>query len=151
MHDGWLLALDVLGVLLVLLLCAGVGLVVRRRVIARDGGTFELSRRRPEAPSGHGWVLGLGRYTGDSLEWFRIFSLSPRPKVVWRRDEINYEGRRAPVGPEELSLYADHVVVECVTPQGRMELAMTESSVTGFQSWVESGPPGTNWDAKPLR
>lgn len=151
MHDGWLLVLDVLGILLALLLSAGVGLVVRRRLIARHGGTFEMSLRATTAPVGRGWVLGLGRYTGDSLEWFRIFSLSLRPKVVWRRDEITYERRRAPEGAEQLSLYADHVVVECVTPQGHTELAMTESSVTGFQSWVESGPPGTNWDSKPLR
>lgn len=151
MHDGWLLVLDVLGVLLVVLLGAGIGLVVRRRVISRDGGTFELSRRRPGAPAGRGWVLGLGRYTGESLEWFRIFSLSPRPKAVWRRDEVTYERRRAPEGVEELSLYADHVVVECGTPAGQVDLAMTESSLTGFQSWLESGPPGTNWDSKPLR
>lgn len=151
MHDGWLLVLDVLGVLLVLLLLAGIGLVVRRRWIARAGGTFELSRRTHDAPVGRGWVLGLGRYTGESLEWFRIFSLSPRPKYVWRRDEMTYEGRRAPDKVEALSLYADHVVVECRTPAGRVDLAMTESSVTGFQSWVESGPPGTNWDSRPVR
>lgn len=151
MHDGWLLLLDVLGSVLLVLVLAAVGLVVRRRWIGRGGGAFELSWRNPETASGRGWVLGLGRYTGDSLEWFRIFSLSLRPKYVWRRDEMTYERRRAPDKVEAMSLYADHVVVECETSTGRLELAMTGSSVTGFQSWVESGPPGTNWDAKPLR
>ena len=36
---------------------------------------------RTEHP-GRGWLLGLGRYSGDALEWFRIFSLSPRPRVL---------------------------------------------------------------------
>ncbi|WP_170970332.1 DUF2550 domain-containing protein [Nocardioides jishulii] len=155
MHDGWLGALDALGVLLVLLLLVlvvvAVWLVVRRRTISRDGATFELSHRVRDQRPGRGWVLGVGRYTGESLEWFRIFSLSPRPMRVWNRDEIAYVARREPEGPEEGSLYAGHVVVVCQTPNGDVELAMSESSLMGFQSWLESGPPGTNWDAKPLR
>ena len=26
------------------------------------------------------------------------------------------------------------------------ELAMSEASLTGFQSWLEARPPGTDWD-----
>ncbi|QCC78751.1 DUF2550 family protein [Nocardioides daphniae] len=138
-------------VLLVLLAGMVVSLVLRRRAISRAGATFELSHRVRDQRPGHGWVLGVGRYTGESLEWFRIFSLDPRPKRVWNRDEIAYEARRSPEGPEEGSLYDGHVVVVCRTPGGEVELAMSESSLMGFQSWLESGPPGTNWDAKPLR
>ena len=151
MHDGWRGVLDVLGVFLALLVCAVLVLVVRRRVISRPGATFELSHRLRTNKSGRGWVLGTGRYTGESLEWFRIFSFSPRPKRVWDRDEIAYEGKRAPEGSEQVSLYADHVIVVCHTPGGPVELAMSASSLMGFQSWVESGPPGTNWDSRPLR
>ena len=151
MHDGWLGVLDVVGVLLVLLVCAGIGLVVRRRAIARTGATFELSHRMRTTKPGRGWVLGVGRYTGESLEWFRIFSFSLRPKRVWDRDEIAYEGKREPEGAEQVSLYDDHLVVVCHTPRGSVELAMSPSSLMGFQSWVESGPPGTNWDSRPLR
>jgi len=151
MHDGWLAVLDAVGVLLVLFVVLGVALVVRRRVIARDGGTFELSHRERHDRPGRGWVLGVGRYTGETLEWFRIFSLSPRPKHVWKRDEMSYEGKRPREGAEEMSLYADHVVVQCTSPDGPVELAMSESSVMGLQAWLESGPPGTNWDSKPLR
>lgn len=151
MHTGWLLVLDVVGILLVAVLLAGVALLVRRRVISRGGGTFELSHRVRTSHPGRGWVLGVGRYTGESLQWFRIFSLSPQPTRVWSRDAIAYEGRRPPQGAEAAALYADHVVVLCRTPAGEVELAMSESSLMGFQSWVESGPPGTNWDSKPLR
>ena len=63
----WQWLLDAAGVLLVLVLLYGVGLVVRRRVLSRHGGTFELSYRvRPEQ-AGRGWLLGLGRYSGEAL------------------------------------------------------------------------------------
>lgn len=151
MHDGWLGVLDVLGVLLALAVLVGVALVVRRRLISRPGATFELSHRVRDSQPGRGWVLGVGRYTGETLEWFRIFSLSPKPKRVFSRAEIAYEGVRPAEEAEAGALYADHVVVSCRTPQGPAELAMSQSSVMGFQAWIESGPPGTNWDSKPLR
>lgn len=138
----WQWLLDAAGVLLGLVLLYGVALVIRRRLLSRHGGTFELSFRvRPER-AGRGWLLGLGRYSGDTLEWFRIFSLSPRPKRVWQRAELSYGGRREPEGVEQVSLYPDHVVVSCTTPAGGLELAMGEASLTGFQAWLESGPPG---------
>lgn len=138
----WQWLLDTAGVLLGLVLLYGIALVIRRRVLSRHGGTFELSYRVRSEKAGRGWLLGLGRYSGDTLEWFRIFSLSPRPKRVWPRAELSYGGRRAPEGVEQVSLYPDHVVVSCTTPAGGLELAMGESSLTGFQAWLESGPPG---------
>lgn len=138
----WQWLLDIVGVLLALVLLYGIALVIRRRVLSRHGGTFELSYRVRPGKAGRGWLLGLGRYSGDGLEWFRIFSLSPRPKRVWQRDELTYGGRRSPEGVEQVSLYPDHVVVSCTTPAGGLELAMGESSLTGFQAWLESGPPG---------
>ena len=42
-----------------------------------------------------------------------------------------------------MSLFADHVVVTCSTPDGEVELAMSPSSLMGFQSWLEAAPPGT--------
>ena len=138
----WQWLLDAAGVLLGLVLLYGVALVIRRRVLSRHGGTFELSYRVRSERAGRGWLLGLGRYSGDTLEWFRIFSLSPRPKRVWQRAELSYGARREPEGVEQVSLYPDHVVVSCTTPAGGLELAMGESSLTGFQAWLESGPPG---------
>ncbi|MFC6153762.1 DUF2550 domain-containing protein [Nocardioides yefusunii] len=151
MHDGWLLLLDVLGVLLVLVLIAGVWLVVRRRVIARDGGTFELSHRSRVDRDGRGWVLGVGRYSGERLEWFRFFSLSPRPHRIWLRDDVDFVGRRDRVGAEDVSLYDDHVVVRCGSADGEVEFAMSESSLMGLQAWLEAGPPRADWDSRPVR
>ncbi len=48
-----------------------------------------------------------------------------------------------PEASEEYALYAGHVVVVCSTPRGGVELAMSPSSLTGLQSWLEAGPPGS--------
>ena len=138
----WEWLLDSAGVLLLLALLYGVALIVRRRVLSRHGGTFELSYRARQTTPGRGWLLGLGRYAGEQLEWFRIFSLSPRPKKVWPRQSLSYAGRREPEGVEQLSLYPGHVVIRCDTPTGAVELALGSSSLMGFTSWLESGPPG---------
>ena len=138
----WQWLLDSAGVLLVLVLLYGLTLVIRRRLISRHGGTFEFSIRVRSTKAGRGWVLGVGRYTGDMLEWFRIFSLALRPKLTYQRSELEYVGRRDPVGPESYSLYAGHIVVECTTPSGLLEVAMSPEALTGFLAWLESAPPG---------
>ena len=141
----WQWVLDVVGLLLLLALILGAGLVVRRRLLSRHGGTFELSLRARSAPPGQGWVLGVGRYSGEALEWFRIFTLAPRPKRVWSRSRMTYDGRRAPEESELKMLYPGHVVIACTTPDGPIELALSPESLTGFQAWLESRTPGTDW------
>lgn len=138
----WQWLLDAVAAVLLLVLLYGLALVVRRRLLSRRGGTFELSYRVRPHKAGRGWLLGIGRYTGDSLEWFRIFSLWPRPKRRWPRAALTYAGHREPEGVERMSLYGDHVVVVCRSPGGDVELAMSSSSLMGFQSWLEAGPPG---------
>ena len=145
---AWQWLLDAAGVLLVLVLFFGLGLIIRRRLLSRHGGTFELSYRVRSGRAGRGWLLGLGRYSGESLEWFRYFSLAPRPKRVLQRSRLTFAGRRDPEGAEQMSLYPDHVVISCTTPDGTVELAMSPASMVGFQSWLEAGPPGTDWDRR---
>ena len=139
----WQWLLDSAGAVLLLVILFGVTLVVRRRVLSRHGGTFELSVRDVHQPKGRGWVLGMGRYREDSLEWFRIFSPLPVPKRTWRRNDLTFVSQREPRRAEEYALYAGHVVVVCSTPRGEVELAMSPSSLTGLQSWLEAGPPGS--------
>lgn len=141
----WQWLLDAAGLLLVLALLYGGLLVLRRRVLSRHGGTFELSHRFGASDPGRGWVLGLGRYSGDNLEWFRIFSVSPWPKRVYARSRMSYDGRRTPDDTERHVLYPGHVVIGCTTADGPIELALSAESLTGFQSWLESRTPGTGW------
>jgi hypothetical protein len=147
--SAWQWLLDSAGVLLLVVIGYGLLLVVRRRVLSRHGGTFELSVRVRSSQAGRGWVLGLGRYRDERLEWFRIFSPSPRPRRVWQRAQLAITGQREPTGAESFALYAGHLVVECRTPRGPVELAMSPSALTGFSSWLESGPPGADWDRRP--
>jgi hypothetical protein len=141
----WEWLLKAAGLLVVLVIGYGAALVVRRHVLSRHGGTFELSHRVRPAGPGRGWLLGLGRYSGDELEWFRIFTLSPRAKRRWQRGLLAYDARREPESAEQHVLYPGHVVIRCESPDGVVELAMSTASLTGFQAWLEAGPPGTDW------
>ena len=115
----WQVVLDAVAAVLVLVLLYGIALVVRRRLLSRNGGTFELSYRVRSRATGRGWLLGIGRYSGDQLEWFRIFSLWPRPKRSWPRAELAFATQREPEGVEQMSLFGDHVVVICRRPRAR--------------------------------
>jgi hypothetical protein len=140
----WEWLVDSAGLIVLVPVLVVVLLVLRRRIISRHGGTFELSVRDLEQPEGRGWVLGLGRYREDSLEWYRIFSPLPVPKRSWRRCDLSLVSQRVPAPAEEYALYAGSVVVTCATPRGDTELAMSSDSLTGLQAWLEAGPPGSS-------
>ncbi|MQY12019.1 hypothetical protein SRB5_21480 [Streptomyces sp. RB5] len=144
------LALVLLGCLVVLLAVGLFAFGLRRRLIQRAGGTFDCSLRmpapEPAAPPGEedgkGWAYGVARYSGDSIEWFRVFSYAMRPKRVLSRDGIEVLQRRAPEGEEELALLSDAVVLACRHRGVRLELAMSDDALTGFLAWLEAAPPG---------
>ncbi|WP_292650706.1 DUF2550 domain-containing protein [Nocardioides sp.] len=132
--------------LLLLVLAYGIGIAVRRRLLERNGGVFELSHRVRDTKPGRGWIIGIGRYSGDAqLEWFRIFSLSPKPKRVWRRVEISYVSSRSPEGIEELVLYPESLIVTCEVKDELIDLSMDQQTLIGFQAWLESRPIRSNW------
>ncbi len=92
--------------------------------------------------SARGWTLGIGRYSGDVLECFRIFSLAPRPRRRLERCSVTYLGQRAPQGMEVHAIYAGHVVIACRTSRGVVELALAPDALTGLLAWLEAAPPG---------
>jgi hypothetical protein len=126
----------------VLLACLGL-LFLRRGIISRGGGTIELSWRLSTIVSGRGWSPGLGRFTGDELRWYRMFSLSVRPKRTLSRRTLAVESRRVPDGPERFALAPDWIVVRCTSGDTPLEIAMAEPALAGFLSWIEAVPPGT--------
>lgn len=91
---------------------------------------------------GRGWAPGIGRYGGDRLEWFRVFSLLPRPARVLPRAALEVSGQRSPEGPESLLVQAGAVIINCQYHDDQVQLAMNSEAVTGFMSWLESSPPG---------
>jgi hypothetical protein len=135
-------ALDVIAALVVLILVGLVLLALRRRFLTRSGGTFDCSLRLRTGAHGTGWALGIGRYAGDSLEWYRVFSYAARPREVLARRDLEILDRRAPVGPEVFSLLAGAVIVMCRHNERSVEFAMSPEALTGFLAWLESAPPG---------
>ena len=132
------LALGIVAGLLLLLGC----LVARRRALQWGGGTVEVSLRLKPAEPGAGWVLGVGRFAGDELQWFRVFSLAPWPRRTLSRRDLSICLQRPPSGPEVHALLDGSVVMECRSGDHPVALAMDRSAVTGFLAWLESRPPG---------
>ena len=114
----------------------------RRRGLEAAGGTVEVSLRLKRPGHGRGWVNGVGRFVDDELRWYRVFSLSPRPRRVLSRRTLEVVRRRPPSGAEHLALLDGAVVMECRVGDRPVELAMQPSTVTGFLAWLESRPPG---------
>ena len=139
---SWVVALDVLAFVIVLALL-GLGLLaIRRRLLTRSGGTFDCSLRLFASDHGKGWALGVARYAGDSLEWYRVFSYSMRPRRAVSRNSLQVVTHREPVGVEAFALLSGSVVVQCRDGDHPLELAMNRDGLTGFLAWVEASPPG---------
>jgi hypothetical protein len=137
-----IIALDIVVGLIVAALLALILFAIRRRFLQRKMGTFDCSLRLDRTHPGGGWVFGIARYTGDHVEWYRVFSYSPRPREVLKRGGIDIVERRIPEEYEEMELLSGAMVLEC-SQQGRViELAMSEDALTGFLSWLEAAPPG---------
>lgn len=115
---------------------------LRRRVLSRSGGAIELSLRLKPKSQGRGWVLGVGRFVGDDLQWFRVFSLSPRPRRTLSRRDLVVRDRRVPKGPESLALLKGAEIVELISAHGPVEIALGASALTGLLAWLEARPPG---------
>lgn len=132
---------ELVGVVLLLgVLVAVAGLIVRRLQLLRGGGVDVSLRRRVDGPDGAGWHVGVGRYRGDELAWFRLVSLWPGPTVVVDRTVLEIVDRRAPTLAEVDAVTG--VVLRCRTPTRSLELAMAPGVLTGFLAWLEATPPG---------
>ena len=126
----------------VLVLVVGV-FVLRRFLLSREFGTFDCSLRRDAAGHSAGrWMVGVARYESDRLDWFRIFTWSPRPGRSFARARLVILDRRDPDGPEVYSVVPGSVIVRCAYGAAVLELAMSELAYNGFATWLESAPPG---------
>ena len=145
----WLVALLVV-VFLVLPIC---WLIVRRRWLARRGGVFDCSLRLRTTTPGTGWVLGVARYSQDTLEWFSAFSPSLRPRLTFPRAKTRAGDQRSPDQIESVLLFDDQRIIRLETMGvGSWEVSMLTDSLTGLLSWLEAAPPGQGFQGSvPLR
>lgn len=138
----WWWLVDSLALVVVVAALVVVGLVARRRVVARGGGSFDLSVNRHAESAPQGWTLGVAVFRANTLEWYRTFSFSWRPRYRFERGDLAIEGRREPVGSETFALHAGHVVVRVQHAGGVRQMALSPSALTGLLAWTESSPPG---------
>jgi Protein of unknown function (DUF2550) len=131
------------GVGVLIVLCGLLAIFLRREWISRSGGTIDMNMRLSTFVPGRGWAPGVGRFSGDELRWYRVFSFGVRPRRILVRHGLVVEDRRSPEGPERLSMPPGWVVVRCRgRAKGSVEIALAETAYHGFQSWLESAPPG---------
>jgi hypothetical protein len=133
--------LEITGVCVVALLALLFAIFFRRRLLMTGGGTIRLQVHINTIVPGRGWSPGLGQFVGDELRFHRMFSLAIRPKRVLDRRALTVEERRLPAGPERLTMPGHWVVLRCRTADAVIEIAMADTTVTGFLSWLEAGPP----------
>jgi hypothetical protein len=135
--------LEFLGICIVALLALLFVIFFRRRLLMLGGGTIRLHVRVSTMVPGRGWSTGIGQFIGDEFRFHRMFSLAFRPKRVLDRTDLVVEASRAPEGPERLTMPAHWAVLRCRNGDaGEIEIAMAESTATGFLSWLEAAPPG---------
>ncbi|MBA8795539.1 hypothetical protein FHX74_003175 [Friedmanniella endophytica] len=146
MLPGWLGAFEVVAILIGFAALALLVLGLRRRWLSRKGGTFECSLRLRAATGGGGWALGVARYSGEQLEWYRFFSYRFAPRKAFPRRDVRVLASRPPDPAEAVALYSGQQVVEiedrAEVPARRWQLAMSGDSLTGLLSWLEAAPPG---------
>jgi hypothetical protein len=127
---------------LVLLVAAAITLATRRFLLERSGGTVECALRRPAA--GGSWRLGLLSYQRDELFWYGALGVLLRPEQVFSRRALTVVSRRPAAAEETSALGADRIVVEVAVAGEQLELAMSDSALTGFLAWLEASPPGSH-------
>jgi hypothetical protein len=128
--------LEVFGICIVALLAFLFLIFFRARLFMLGGGTIRLQVRVSTMVPGRGWSTGIGRFHGDELRFYRMFSLAVRPKRVLDRGDLTVEERREPEGPERLTMPGRWIVLRLSTHGDQLDIAMTESTVTGFLSWL---------------
>jgi hypothetical protein len=125
----------------------------RRRWLSRQGGTFDCSARLETETPNRGWVLGVARYSGDWLDWHRVFGFSLSPRLRFHRAATTIADQRPPSAKEMLSLYEGQRVVSLVHASGdtgTVEIALGGQELTGLLSWLEGAPPGRGrYDVRP--
>lgn len=134
--------LEVFGICVVALLAFLFVIFFRARLLMLGGGTIRLQVRVSTMVPGRGWSTGIGQFVGEELRFHRMFSLAIRPKRVLDRAGLVIQQRRLPEGPERLTMPGHWIVLRLATRGEQVEIAMADSTATGFFSWLEAAPPG---------
>ena len=78
------------------------------------------------------------KYAVGRIEWYRQWSLAPRPARTWMRDRLVVTGRV----PLDQAGQSDQYLVQCRYDGTDFELSMSTAAYAGLASWLEAAPPG---------
>ncbi|WP_402466531.1 DUF2550 domain-containing protein [Isoptericola aurantiacus] len=132
---GYLLAaLGAVVLVLALVLVAGAS---RLRTLSHRVGSFQCSARAGSRPDAS-WSVGIAQYGVGRIDWWRCWSLAPRPARTWQRDRLAITGR----APLDQAGQPDQYLVRCRYDGVDFELTMSSGAYAGLASWLESAPPG---------
>ena len=145
MPDWWSLGALLLALVAAVLIVPVVLLVARRRWLAQRGWVVDCSLRLADTTPGTGWMLGVARFHGDLLQWYRVFSWSLRPRATFTRGALTTSATRLPDDSERLSLYGEQRIVDLTSGGVRASLALAPHDMTAFLSWTEAAPPGESF------
>ena len=120
--------------IIALVLLAG-GFLVRLRYLAGQVGSFECAMR---LPGGQRWLSGVASFRLDSLQWYRLMSLSTRPSRVWRRLDLELSAAKR---RREQGRVVEVHCVDATAGSDGFDLAMMEESHSALIAWVESASP----------
>ena len=144
MAPMWPWIIDVLALSIAITLALFIVMAVRRWIIGRKGTTIDLSVTRNTESDASGWIIGVGRYRGDELAFFRLFSLWPSPRYTFRRGTVEVVGRRGPSARESRRTHHSFVVAQVQAQNPVSQVALTPGALTALLAWLESSPPGHN-------
>jgi hypothetical protein len=120
---------------LVVLVVLAIG-ASRLRTLSVRVGSFPCSARLADPP-GTAWSVGIAHYGAGRIDWWRSWSLAPRPARSWRREDIQVTGRAAVTGAAD----PDLVLVRCRHQGTDYELLVSEGAYSGLTAWLEAAPP----------
>ncbi|NYE94797.1 hypothetical protein FHU41_001018 [Psychromicrobium silvestre] len=126
----------IIGLLFLLVILSLCLFGIRRFQLRRALGTVDASICLAD----NRWRMGVCRYQDKDLEWFRLLSLSPRPRYTFRRSGLEVLGRRAPSELERPLVQPESVIVMLRCQEQEFKMAMKFDAYAGLSSWLEAGP-----------
>lgn len=106
-----------------------------RFLTVRSKGAPALHREAPGP-----WRHGVVRYRGDSLEFFKLRSLSPRPDLVVDRCRASVKDQRMGGDEDPVIIDKDDVILSLSNAKGVHEFALAHHAAKAAIAWVESAP-----------
>jgi len=108
----------------------------RLRVLSGRIGSFVCAARHV-GPSASPWTAGIAHYGAGRIDWWRSWSLAPRPALTWWRRDLEVVGRAPLDGGGD----PDQLVVRCRYGVDDFELTMSRDAFAGLTAWLEAAPP----------